>query len=45
MSSAKFRNPLKIKFAILKKAAELQKQDLAKSKEESDNYKIPGQNF
>ena len=27
------------------KAAELQKQDLAKSKEESDNYKIPGQNF
>ena len=45
ISSIENETNQKIKFAILKKAAELQKQDLAKSKEESDNYKIPGQNF
>ena len=34
-----------IRIAILKKAAELQSSDLAKSKEESGDYKIPGKNF
>ncbi len=35
----------KIKFAILKKAAEIEKQDLAKIKEETGDYKIPGKEF
>ena len=35
----------KIKFAILKKAAELEKMDRAKIKEETGDYKIPGKNF
>ena len=30
-----------IKFAILKKAAQLQKQDLAKTKEKNSDYKLP----
>ena len=34
-----------IKFAILKKAAELKKQDIAKTKEETPEYKIPGKEF
>ncbi len=34
-----------IKFAILKKAAELKKQDIAKKKEETPEYKIPGKEF
>jgi hypothetical protein len=32
-----------IKFAILKKAAQLQKQDLAKTKEKNSDYKLPKQ--
>jgi|TARA_B110001450_G_C17480947_1_gene424184 hypothetical protein len=35
----------KIKFAILKKAAELEKKDLVKTKEKSADYKIPGKEF
>jgi hypothetical protein len=35
----------KIKFAILKKAAELEKKDLVKIKEKSADYKIPGKEF
>ena len=34
-----------IKFAILKKAAEIEKMDLIKKKEDTPEYKIPGQNF
>ena len=30
-----------IKFAILKKAAQIQKQDLAKTKEKNSDYKLP----
>ena len=35
----------KIKFAILKKAAELEKKGLVKTKEKSADYKIPGKEF
>jgi len=34
-----------IKFSILKKAAELEKQDLIKTKEKIGDYKIPGKKF
>ena len=34
-----------IKFSILKKAAEIQKNDLAKRKEDTPDYKIPGKQF
>jgi hypothetical protein len=34
-----------IRITILRRAAELQSSDLAKSKEESGEYKIPGKNF
>tara|TARA_B100001063_G_C16577718_1_gene459186 strand:- start:68 stop:610 length:543 start_codon:yes stop_codon:yes gene_type:complete len=34
-----------IKLAILKKAVEIEKQDLTKKKKENPDYKIPGQNF
>ena len=45
ISSIENETNQKIKFAILKKAAEFQKQDLAKSKEENAEYKIPGKEF
>ena len=34
-----------IKFAILKQAAIIEKQDLVKSKEDEGEYKLPGKNF
>ena len=34
-----------IKFSILKKAAELEKMDLVKTKEKNKDYKIPGKEF
>jgi hypothetical protein len=34
-----------IKFAILKKAAEIEKQDIVKNKENNPEYKLPGKNF
>ena len=34
-----------IKFAILKQAAEIEKKDIVKNKEESGDYKIPGKEF
>jgi hypothetical protein len=34
-----------IKFTILKKAAEIENQDLAKTKDENGEYRIPGKNF
>ena len=45
ISSIENKTNQKIKFAILKKAAELEKQDLVKTKEENADYKIPGKNF
>ena len=45
ISSIENETNQKIKFSILKQAAELQKQDLAKTKEENSEYKIPGKNF
>ncbi len=34
-----------IKFTILRKAAEIEKQDLVKTKDDIGEYKIPGKNF
>ena len=34
-----------IKFAILKKAAQIENEDVATTKKDSGNYKIPGKNF
>ena len=34
-----------IKFAILKKAAEIEKLDIVKNKENNPEYKLPGKNF
>ena len=45
ISSIENNTNQKIKFAILKKAAELEKQDLIKTKEKNADYKIPGKNF
>ena len=41
VSSVKNNTNQKIKFKILKKAAEIEKQDLVKTKEESADYKLP----
>ena len=45
ISSIENNTNQKIKFAILKKAAELEKQDLIKTKKENADYKIPGKKF
>ena len=45
ISSIENETNQEIKFAILKKAAEIEKMDLAKTKEKNKNYKIPGKNF
>ena len=45
ISSIENNTNQKIKFAILKKAAELEKQDLIKTKEKNKDYKIPGKKF
>ena len=39
------RTNQEIKFSILKKAAEIQKNDLARKKEDTPDYKIPGKQF
>ena len=41
VSSVKNNTNQKIKFKILKKAAEIEKQDLVKTKEENADYKLP----
>tara|TARA_B100000035_G_C20980216_1_gene545089 strand:- start:390 stop:935 length:546 start_codon:yes stop_codon:yes gene_type:complete len=45
ISSIENETNQEIKFSILKKAAELEKMDLAKTKEKNKDYKIPGKEF
>ena len=45
VSSIENKTNQEIRISILRRAAELQAGDLAKSKEESGDYKIPGKNF